>query len=103
MVDHYGYYHNESDKSFISQCVLKDREPNEWPKAVICTHDNCLEWGDFKWYFPERTCKNIARNIYYGFHCSECDFSQEEPNDYGNNVTFSEWEHCPKCGAKVVE
>ena len=54
-------------------------------------------------YVPERTCRNTTRHRYYGFECSECKWSAHEPNDYGNDVNFDDFDYCPKCGAKVVE
>lgn len=51
----------------------------------------------------ERTCRNITRHRYYGFECSECKWSAYEPNDYGNDVNFDDFNYCPSCGAKVVE
>ena len=51
----------------------------------------------------ERTCRNTTRHRYYGFECSECKWSAYEPNDYGNDVCFDDFDYCPNCGAKVVE
>lgn len=77
-----------------------------------CSDDNCEGyWGMYRteseaiasWNTrAERTCENTARHKGYGFTCSECGGRDEEPNDYGNSVYFSEWEFCPHCGAKVV-
>ena len=52
---------------------------------------------------PERTCRNTTRHPHYGFECSECKWSAYEPNDYGNDVCFDDFNYCPNCGAKVVE
>ena len=52
---------------------------------------------------PERTCRNTTRHHHYGFECSECKWSAYEPNDYGNDVCFDDFNYCPNCGAKVVE
>ena len=54
-------------------------------------------------YVPERTCRNTTRHRYYGFECSECKWSAYEPNDYGNDVRFEDFDYCPNCGARVVE
>lgn len=51
----------------------------------------------------ERTCRNTTRHRYYGFECSECKWSAYEPNDYGNDVRFDDFNYCPNCGAKVVD
>ena len=51
---------------------------------------------------PERTCRNTTRHPHYGFECSECKWSAYEPNDYGNDVCFDDFNYCPNCGAEVV-
>lgn len=50
----------------------------------------------------ERTCRNTTRHRYYGFECSECKWSAYEPNDYGNDVRFDDFNYCPNCGSKVI-
>ena len=52
---------------------------------------------------PESTCRNTTRHPHYGFECSECKWSAYEPNDYGNDVCFDDFNYCPNCGAKVLE
>ena len=52
---------------------------------------------------PERTCRNTTRHPHYGFECSECKWSAYEPNDYGNDVCFDDFNYCPNCGEKVVK
>ena len=51
---------------------------------------------------PESTCRNTTRHPHYGFECSECKWSAYEPNDYGNDVCFDDFNYCPNCGAEVV-
>jgi len=49
------------------------------------------------------TCKNVHKHRFYGFECSACRWEAYEPNDWGNDVRFDEFEFCPSCGRKVIE
>lgn len=48
------------------------------------------------------TCQNVHRHQAYGFECSVCRWDAYEPNDYGNDVRFDDFNYCPYCGCEVV-
>ena len=81
--------------------VLGDNWKNVWPDSINVIHE-----GTYlsRKYVLERTCKNIATNA-DDFCCSECNAFAKGKMING----FDYWypigkalNHCPNCGAKVV-
>lgn len=71
-----------------------------WPKVIVMRHKTNQSPDETRRYVPERTCRAINDKAYYkgirgyceGLKCSECG----EP-------LFSDFNHCPWCGSKVVK
>ena len=80
--DTLGLYRGENIEGYDTYCVM--------------------ELADLIEPEPESTCRNTTRHPHYGFECSECKWSASEPNDYGNDVCFDDFNYCPNCGAKVI-
>ena len=80
--DTLGLYRGENIEGYDTYCVM--------------------ELADLIEPEPESTCRNTTRHPHYGFECSECKWSAYEPNDYGNDVCFDDFNYCPNCGAEVV-
>ena len=95
----------KGDASAVNQVLEGLPVVNIRPTEIYCSC--CVENVDRieflnASFVPERTCRNTTRHRYYGFECSECKWSAYEPNDYGNDVRFDDFNYCPSCGAKVV-
>lgn len=93
------------DNAAIGQVLDGLHVVNVLPTTILC---NCcvenVERVEFinASFVPEHTCRNTTRHRHYGFECSECKWSAYEPNDYGNDVDFDDFNYCPNCGEKVV-
>ena len=91
--------HKAADEELVHDTLGLYRGENIEGYDTYCV----MELADLIEPEPERTCRNTTRHPHYGFECSECKWSAYEPNDYGNDVCFDDFNYCPNCGAKVVE
>ena len=71
------------------------------------THDFGNDWqaiaDELNEALGRGTCRNVHRHHAYGFECSVCKWDAYEPNDYGNDVRFDDFNYCPNCGRRVSE
>ena len=90
--------HKAADEELVHDTLGLYRGENIEGYDTYCV----MELADLIDPEPERTCRNTTRHPHYGFECSECKWSAYEPNDYGNDVCFDDFNYCPNCGAEVV-
>ena len=90
--------HKAADEELVHDTLGLYRGENIEGYDTYCV----MELADLIEPEPESTCRNTTRHPHYGFECSECKWSAYEPNDYGNDVCFDDFNYCPNCGAEVV-